>query len=81
MNNCQICKKNNTCRQTAFICEVCEVPLSWLDILEQILWPRDCFRKYHENIFVSLDFSTINLDGVESYNGVNKFEKISKAKC
>ena len=56
-NDCFICKKNNICRQTTFVCETCTVPLCSPVKVERTQAPRDCFQAFHEVLFCRCDFS------------------------
>ena len=80
-NDCVVCKKENVCRQTTFICSICEVPLCAPVLTERTQAPRDCFRKYHENIFVNADFSDGSSDDSDSIASNDEwFQKKPKAK-
>ena len=61
-NDCTVCKRLNIRRQTAFICSTCSVALCAPVLSERSEAPKDCFRRYHENEFLSCEFSTASLD-------------------
>lgn len=84
-NDCVVCKKFNMRKWTTFICSTCCVPLCAPVLSEHTKAPTGCFCKYHENIFVSSEFSTARFNDKSSNESREEWFKkkpsVEKKKC